>query len=153
MLELLLCAAVTILPDFLYRRFFQGKRLGSEITLFSVWYELRWGITLCLILTIALITTIFYFHPWEIDPGEPRLSENRLLIDRIGDPGLVGRTAQAIERPRVGQVGDHDALGLQQCRADGLGGAASGASMTNPDRVEGVERAGDTSHAEVERMV
>jgi multidrug resistance efflux pump len=63
MLELLLCSAVTILPDFLYRRFAQGKRLGREITLFSVWYELRWGITLCVILTVALITTIFYFHP------------------------------------------------------------------------------------------
>ncbi|MFO1142547.1 MAG: biotin/lipoyl-binding protein [Amaricoccus sp.] len=63
MLELLLCSAVTILPDFLYRRFGQGKRLGYEITLFSVWYELRWGITFCVILTISLITTIFYFHP------------------------------------------------------------------------------------------
>jgi multidrug resistance efflux pump len=63
MLELLLCSAVTILPDFLYRRFAQGKRIGQEITLFSVWYELRWGITFCVILTISLITTIFYFHP------------------------------------------------------------------------------------------
>jgi multidrug resistance efflux pump len=63
MLELLLCSAVTILPDFLYRRYAQGKRIGREITLFSVWYELRWGITLCLILTVSLITTIFYFHP------------------------------------------------------------------------------------------
>ncbi len=63
MLELLLCSAVTVLPDFLYRRFWQGKRLGREITLFSVWYELRWGITFCVILTVALITTIFYFHP------------------------------------------------------------------------------------------
>jgi multidrug resistance efflux pump len=63
MLELLLCSAVTVLPDFLYRRFAQGKRLGHEITLFSVWYELRWGITLCVMLTVALITTIFYFHP------------------------------------------------------------------------------------------
>ena len=63
MLELLLCSAVTILPDFLYRRFGQGKRLGREITLFSVWYELRWGITFCVILTVSLITTIFYFHP------------------------------------------------------------------------------------------
>jgi multidrug resistance efflux pump len=63
MLELLLCSSLTILPDFLYRRFAQGKRLGREITLFSVWYELRWGITLCLILTLSLITTIFYFHP------------------------------------------------------------------------------------------
>ena len=63
MLELLLCSAVTVFPDFLYRRFVQGKRIGHEITLFSVWYELRWGITLCLILTISLITVIFYFHP------------------------------------------------------------------------------------------
>ncbi len=63
MLELLLCSAVTILPDFLYRRFAQGKRIGREITLFSVWYELRWGITFCVILTVSLITTIFYFHP------------------------------------------------------------------------------------------
>ncbi|MHA3979828.1 HlyD family secretion protein [Halovulum sp. GXIMD14794] len=63
MLELMLCSSLTILPDFLYRRFVQGKRVGKEITLFSVWYELRWGITLCVILTISLITTIFYFHP------------------------------------------------------------------------------------------
>jgi multidrug resistance efflux pump len=63
MLELFLCSMLTILPDFLYRRFVQGKRVGREINLFSVWYELRWGITLCLILTLSLITTIFYFHP------------------------------------------------------------------------------------------
>ncbi|MBK1731192.1 HlyD family secretion protein [Thiococcus pfennigii] len=63
MLELLLCSMLTILPDYLFRRFVQGKRLGHEITLFSVWFELRWGITLCLILTLSLITTIFYFHP------------------------------------------------------------------------------------------
>ncbi len=63
MLELLLCSAVTVLPDFLWRRYGQGKRLGHEITLFSVWYELRWGITFCVILTLSLVTTIFYFHP------------------------------------------------------------------------------------------
>jgi multidrug resistance efflux pump len=63
MLELLLCSSVTVLPDYLYRRYGQGKRIGREITLFSVWYELRWGIVTCLILTISLITAIFYFHP------------------------------------------------------------------------------------------
>ncbi len=63
MLELTLCSMLTILPDYLFRRFVQGKRFGREITLFSVWYELRWGITLCLLLTVTLITTIFYFHP------------------------------------------------------------------------------------------
>jgi len=63
MLELLLCSMLTVLPDYLIRRFVQGKRIGREITLFSVWYELRYGITLCLVLTVSLITTIFYFHP------------------------------------------------------------------------------------------
>jgi len=63
MLELLLCSVVTILPDYLYRRYAQGKRLGKEITLYSVWFELRWGITACLILTVGLITAIFYNHP------------------------------------------------------------------------------------------
>jgi multidrug resistance efflux pump len=63
MLELLLCSLVTIFPDYLYRRYRQDKRIGREITLYSVWYELRWGISACLVLTIALITMIFYFHP------------------------------------------------------------------------------------------
>ena len=49
--------------DYLFRRYRQGKRIGKEITLFSVWFELRWGIVSCLMLTVALITTVFYFHP------------------------------------------------------------------------------------------
>ena len=63
MLELLLCSLLTILPDYLYRRYAQGKRFGKEITLYSVWFELRWGITACLMLTVGLITVIFYNHP------------------------------------------------------------------------------------------
>src|SRR6266566_1731656 len=63
MLELMLCSMLTLLPDYLFRRYAQGKRLGHEITLFSVWYELRWGITLCLILTVLLITVVLYNHP------------------------------------------------------------------------------------------
>ncbi|MEH2470120.1 multidrug resistance efflux pump [Nitrobacteraceae bacterium AZCC 2161] len=63
MLELLLCSLLTIFPDYLYRRYRQGKRLGQEITFYSVWFELRWGITACLMLTVSLITVIFYFHP------------------------------------------------------------------------------------------
>src|SRR6478735_1579467 len=63
MFEMMLCSLVTILPDYLYRRYRQGKRFGKEITFFSVWYELRWGITGCLMLTVGLITMIFYFHP------------------------------------------------------------------------------------------
>ena len=63
MLELLVCSLLTIVPDYLYRRYVQGKRIGKEITFYSVWYELRWGITTCLILTVSLITVIFYNHP------------------------------------------------------------------------------------------
>src|SRR5687767_8653963 len=63
MIEVLLCSVVTILPDFLVRRFVQGKRVGREITIYSIWYELRYGITACLGLTIVLLTLILYFHP------------------------------------------------------------------------------------------
>ncbi len=63
MLELLLCSLLTILPDYLYRRYGQGKRLGREITLYSVWFELRWGIVTCLMLTVGMIAVIFYNHP------------------------------------------------------------------------------------------
>jgi multidrug resistance efflux pump len=63
MLELIICSMLTILPDYLYRRYVQGKRIGKEITFFSVWFELRYGIVSCLMLTVSLITLIFYFHP------------------------------------------------------------------------------------------
>jgi multidrug resistance efflux pump len=63
MVEVLLCSLVTVFPDYLYRRYVQGKRIGREINLYTMWFELRWGITACLILTVSLITLIFYFHP------------------------------------------------------------------------------------------
>jgi multidrug resistance efflux pump len=62
-LELMLCSIFTLLPDYLYRRYGQGKRLGVEITFYSFWYEFRYGITACLMLTVALITVVFYHHP------------------------------------------------------------------------------------------
>ncbi|SLN30733.1 Inner membrane protein YibH [Roseovarius albus] len=63
MLETMMCALITVLPDFLFRRFVQGKRIGYELTLFTMWYELRWGLTACAILALTVITTLFYFHP------------------------------------------------------------------------------------------
>ena len=63
MLELMFCSLFTLLPDYLFRRYVQGKRIGHEITIYSVWYVLRYGITACLMLTVALITLIFYYHP------------------------------------------------------------------------------------------
>ena len=69
MLELLICSLVTVLPDYLFRRFRQGKRWGKEINFFSVWYELRWGVSACILLTVALITLIFYYHPSTSNAG------------------------------------------------------------------------------------
>jgi multidrug resistance efflux pump len=63
MLEILLCSLVTILPDYLFRRYVQNKRIGKEITIYSMWFELRWGITACVLLAVGLITVIFYYHP------------------------------------------------------------------------------------------
>lgn len=63
MLELMLSALFTVVPDILYRTRIQGKRWGEELTLFNIWYELRWGLTACAILAVSLITIIFFFHP------------------------------------------------------------------------------------------
>lgn len=63
MLEFIVCSMLTIFPDYLFRRYVQGKRIGHEINLFTLWYELRWGITACILLTISLITVIFFYHP------------------------------------------------------------------------------------------
>ena len=59
MLEVALCSLFTILPDFLFRRYWQRR----QITMYSIWFELRWGLTACLMLTVVLITVIFYYHP------------------------------------------------------------------------------------------
>lgn len=63
MLELIIASLVTIFPDYLIRRYVQGKQIGKELTIFSIWYELRYGITACAMLTVAMITIIFYYHP------------------------------------------------------------------------------------------
>ena len=63
MFEFLICAFFTILPDYLIKRYIFKKKWGSEINFFTMWYELRWGITTCAILTISLITLVFYYHP------------------------------------------------------------------------------------------
>ncbi|MFC3170202.1 hypothetical protein [Paracoccus fontiphilus] len=124
MLELLLCSSITILPDFLYRRYVQGKRVGREINLFSVWYELRWGITLCLILTVSLITTIFYFHPSThaaisvfrtvtILPETNGRGEAVLFIERRDRKGQQARADD------LAQVVGGDHGGVLHCRSSG----------------------------------
>src|SRR4029077_10863868 len=59
----LFCSMLTILPDYLFRRYVQGRRLGHEITFYSVGFEVRVGIPSCVVLPVFLITVIFYNHP------------------------------------------------------------------------------------------
>src|SRR5262245_26883770 len=96
MVELFLCSLVTLLPDYLFRRYVQGRRFGKEITFYSVWFELRWGITGCLILTVLLITTVFYNHP---------ATTNVTLLFRTVPivPETIGRVAE-VHVPFTGPV-------------------------------------------------
>jgi hypothetical protein len=96
MVELFLCSLLTLLPDYLFRRYVQGKRFGKEITFYSVWFELRWGITGCLILTVLLITTVFYNHP---------ATTNVTLLFRTVPivPETIGRVAE-VHVPYSGEV-------------------------------------------------
>ena len=117
MLELLLCSLLTIFPDYLFRRYVQGKRIGKEITFYSVWFELRWGITACLILTVSLITVIFYNHPstsnvtlfFRTIPIVPetngRVAEVKSHLDAarafVADPFLLGKLEEVEVRARA----------------------------------------------------
>ncbi len=100
MFEMMLCSLLTLLPDYLFRRYVQGKRIGKEITFYSVWYELRWGITTCLILTVALITTVFYNHPatknvtvfFRVIPILPEIN-GRVAEVHVGVSGPITRGA------------------------------------------------------------
>ncbi len=100
MFEMMLCSLLTLLPDYLFRRYVQGKRIGKEITFYSVWYELRWGITTCLILTVALITTVFYNHPatknvtvfFRVIPILPEIN-GRVAEVHVGVSGPIARGA------------------------------------------------------------
>ncbi|MGX1787445.1 HlyD family secretion protein [Bosea sp. NPDC055332] len=98
MLELLVCALFTIFPDYIYRRYGQGKRLGKEITLYSVWFELRWGIVTCVMLTVGLITVIFYNHPSTTSAtvffrSVPIISETNGRVAQV-HVGTSGKVAQ-----------------------------------------------------------
>ena len=96
MLELLFCSLFTLVPDYLYRRYVQGKRIGREITIFSAGYELRYGITACLMLTVLLITIVFYFHPFLRKAlFMPAMSA------RTHDPALKAFADQLIQRGKT----------------------------------------------------
>ncbi|WP_428641339.1 HlyD family secretion protein [Roseibium sp.] len=102
MFELLFCSLLTILPDFLFRRYVQGKRIGHEITLYSVWFELRYGIVTCLMLTVSLITLIFYYHPTAVTA----VSTFRTIPIMPESPGRVVETFVPVELETQVKAGD-----------------------------------------------
>ncbi|SMP11647.1 HlyD family secretion protein [Shimia sagamensis] len=124
MLEFLFCSMITILPDWLYRRFKQGKRWGQEITIYTLWYELRWGLTTCLLLTLSLITVVFYYHPSTtnvisyfrtvtvVSEGGGRVAEVYIKNEQYlkkGDPifrldGASQEAAAATARARISEI-------------------------------------------------
>lgn len=83
MFEILFCSLITILPDYLFRKHRQGKTWGKEINFFTVWYELRWGISSCLILSLSLFTLIFYYHPSTNNAG-PMFRTISILPETMG---------------------------------------------------------------------
>ncbi|WP_278924321.1 MULTISPECIES: HlyD family secretion protein [Pseudophaeobacter] len=150
MLELFICSLLTVFPDFLYRRFVQGKRLGQEITFFSVWYELRWGITLCIVLTVSLITVIFYFHPATSQVGSyfrtvtilsergGRVSEVHVQNNQHVEAGDVifrlddssQKAAVETARTKVAEIGASLTLAAADLRAAKAGIVQAQASLT-----------------------
>lgn len=100
MLETMICACFTLLPDYLYRRYVQGKRIGHEITFFSMWYELRWGLVTCFMAATTVITLLFYFHP----SSKTAASYFRTVTIL---PQTSGRVAEVyVKTNEVVQVGD-----------------------------------------------
>ncbi len=148
MLEFLAVSLITILPDFLIRRYVQGKRLGHEIDLFTLWFELRWGISASVILTVALITAIFFYHPTTSNVSSlfrtvSILPESGGRVDRVhvknhqlvraGDllftiDSSIERAKGETARRRIAEVDAELVLAESElAAANGLIGAAQGA--------------------------
>ncbi|ASY65179.1 hypothetical protein SJ05684_b41970 (plasmid) [Sinorhizobium sojae CCBAU 05684] len=157
MLEFMICSLLTIFPDFLFRRYVQGKRIGREINLYSMWFELRWGITACVILTISLITLIFYFHPSTktvtaafrtvtiLPEANGRVAEVFVgMNDKVaaGDPlfrldDTGQRAALETARRRVAEIDAETAVAeTELAAADGLIAQAEGAYRQAVDELE-----------------
>ncbi len=62
MLELTLCSLLTIVPDYLYRRFYRARSGAWRLRSFP-YVRASLGITACIMLTVLLITVVFYNHP------------------------------------------------------------------------------------------
>jgi hypothetical protein len=80
MFELLLCSLLTILPAYLSRRYGQGKRLGKEITLYSVSFELLGAAIVLLRCTKEAMT----LHLAEISQAVAPGAHAVVLLDQAG---------------------------------------------------------------------
>lgn len=142
MLELLFCSLLTIFPDYLYRRYRQGKRLGKDITFYTVWFELRWGIVSCLILTIGLITVIFYNHPsttsatlmFRTVPIVPEIN-GRVAEIYVGTSGPVARGAPIFRLDSSGQEAAVEATRRKVAEADAAIFVARAEVATDDSRI------------------
>ena len=177
MFELLLCSMLTVFPDYLFRRYVQGKRLGRDINVFTVCYELRWGITACLLLTVTLITLIFYFHPSTknvtaifrtvsiLPEATGRVAEVFVGVNakvEAGDPLFrLDSSAQEAARESAKRAIDEATAAIavaqtELAAADGLIQQAQGAYQQALDelatRQELLRRNADVSVREVERL-
>ncbi|TXR46294.1 HlyD family secretion protein, partial [Phyllobacterium endophyticum] len=177
MFELLLCSILTVLPDYLYRRYAQDKRIGREINLYTVWYELRWGLTACLLLTVSLITLVFYYHPSTknvtavfrtvtiLPETVGRVAEVFVGVNskvRTGDPlfrlDSSGQEAarETAQRQIDETVAETAVAQTELAAADGLIQQAQGAYQQSLDelatREELLRRKADVSVREVERL-
>ncbi len=136
MFEFLFCSMVTILPDYLYRHFKQGKRWGRELTLFTMWFELRWGITSCFMLTVSLITVIFYYHP-----STTHVASNFRTVTILSEGG--GRVEEIFV-----ENGQHVNSGVPLFRLDGASQKA--AAVTARTRIVEVDAAALVAGADLE---
>ncbi|MRG56776.1 biotin/lipoyl-binding protein [Phyllobacterium sp. SYP-B3895] len=177
MFELLLCSMLTVFPDYLFRRYVQDKRLGRDINLYTVWYELRWGITACLLLTVSLITLIFYYHPSTknvtaifrtvtiLPETTGRVAEVFVGLNakvKAGDPlfRLDSSEQEAAKETALRQIDEATAATAvaqtELAAADGLIQQAQGAYQQALDelatRQELLRRKADVSVREVERL-
>jgi hypothetical protein len=97
MLEVALCSLITIFPVYLYRRYREGKRIGHELTIYSIWFELRWGIVACLLLTVILITIIAYHYPSTTDVTAAEDGRKVLFASFRQSDALVIKVGMAAE--------------------------------------------------------
>ena len=117
----------------------QGKRFGKEITLYSVWFELRWGIIACLMLTVGLITAVFYNHPsttnvtlfFRTVPIVPE-TIGRVAEVYVGYSGSVAQGAPLFKLDNSKQGGSRGDRASQDRR--GRGGGGSGAASFSISR-------------------